>query len=200
MSTGNKINKPHRHCNTVHEYLSVILEEKYIYTIEKIANLLDMRQPYIQNNFINKLDTLEIDIDNKGLIKEALRWYYNTPFIFMPEPTYDLLKQFAKYQSILRKRILIKESSVINLIYDIFKMEVKIKGEDGKIIKTNIPLTDDIVYLIFNNRLYGTKALKEYLGLEHDTQLYRKLNNTLHIKLVCEDPSNKNNRVRYILL
>ncbi|MDB8794903.1 hypothetical protein PN290_14435 [Romboutsia sp. 1001216sp1] len=201
----NKVNT-HRTCKTIQEYLNAIVNEGYLYTIEDLAELLDMKEQYIQVNYIKRLNTLYIEPEKKSEIRKLINVYqiFKKPlsvsnFNNDAREVFSLIKELIKNKEILRKKILIQEDSIDKLITDIFKKEVKSNEMDNK-CKKLVPLTDEDINYIYNNQLRSTKSLKEYFDVKHDVQMYRNLKYTKYIKYVCEDPSKKANRVRYLLL
>lgn len=202
-------NSAHRQCETPIEYLELIVNEGYTYTIEDLSKMLDMTEQYIQINFIDRLDTLYIDKENKLKIRQFINLYENFGDIYIHDyKTRDLIIRVLDYKYKLKKKILISQLSIHKLLMDIFKKEVKISDEEESLLFINlnskkqlVPLTEEDIDIIFNSKLQlrSTKKLKEYLGIKYDAQLYRELKWRRYIKFVCEDSSKKHNRVRYLL-
>lgn len=195
MKKGFDINK-HKHFQTPMEYIQAFYEGQYIYTIEDIANILDMKEQYIQIKFMDKLDTLYIDKFNKLNIRGILNDYKKEPYL-IPEEYRDAVETMLVYKDKLRKRVLISYDSVIELIRTTFKKEVKINIQGDIELQD---LTPDDINLILDKKLNSTRSSKELLGCNHDTQLYRELAKKLHLKYIIQDESKKHNTARYLFL
>lgn len=206
------MNNKHRQCETIVEYLDLIVNEGYIYTIEDLSKMLDMTEQYIQVNFIDRLDTLCIDKENKLIIRRLISLYQDFGDIYMPDDkTRELIVNTLNYKHKLKKKILISQLSIEELLRDIFKKEIELLDDKNRILffrdrnkkieKKLVPLNQDDIDIIINSELQlrSTKTLKEYLGVKYDAQLYRELKWRNYIKFVCEDNSKKNNRVRYLV-
>lgn len=206
------MNTKHKQCETITEYLNLIVNEGYTYTIEDLSKILDMTEQYIQVNFINRLDTLCIDKENKLIIKKLMDLYQGFGDIHIPnDKTRELIVNTLNYKHKLKKKILISELSVQELLMDIFKKEIELVDHKEKTLffidrnkktdKKLVPLTQEDIDIILNSELQlkSTKTLKEYLGVKYDAQLYRELKWRRYVKFVCEDNSKKNNRVRYLI-
>lgn len=183
----------HKHFQTPLEYITEIYNNKYHFTIEMISNILDLKEQYIQVNFMDSLDTLYIDKFNKFNIRGILKDFKSAPFM-IPEEQREAVEDLYTRRNILNKRVLISQKSALELILNTFKKEV-IDPEKGAIL-VNIDKTD--LQLIMKHRLMSTRSAKEHFGFKHDTQLYRQLAKTRHIKYIIQDPSNKNNTARYL--
>lgn len=194
QTKGFDINK-HKHFQTPMEYIAEIYDNKYHFTIEIISNLLDFKQQYIQVNFIDSLDTLYIDRINKIDIRSILRDYeYGVAPYLIPKQCLEAVKDLISRKDILNKRVLISKRSVLELILKTFKKELN-HPEQGTIL---IDLDKTDLQLIFKHGLNSTRSAKEIFGFKHDTQLYRELVKTRHIKYIVPDPSGKNNTARYL--
>lgn len=202
-------NNKHRQCETTVEYLELMVNEGYTYTIEDLSEMLDMTEQYIQVNFIDRLDTLYIDKENKLKIRCLIKLYQEFGDIYVPNnKTRELIIRVLDYKDKLKKKVLISQLSIQQLLMDIFKKEVEIVNEEEisfcknkNLKKQLVSLTEDDIDIIFNSdlQLRSTKKLKEYLGFKYDAQLYRELKWRRYIKFVCEDNSKKHNRVRYLV-
>lgn len=203
-------NNKHRQCETATEYLELIVNEGYTYTIEDLSEMLDMTEQYIQINFINRLDTLYIDKESKLKIRDLIKLYQDFDDIYIQnDKTKELIIRVLDYKDKFKKKVLISQLSIHQLLMDIFKKEVEIVDNEEDIFffrnrnpeKQLVPLTEKDIDIIFNSELQlrSTKKLKEYLGIKYDAQLYRELKWRRYIKFVCEDNSKKHNRVRYIV-
>lgn len=193
VKKGFDINK-HKHYSTPLEYIQAFYEGQYIYTIEDIADILDMKEQYIQVKFMDQLDTLYIDKFNKLNIRGILNDYKKAPYL-IPEEYQDAVESMLFYKDKLRKRVLISSDSIIELIRNTFKREIYIN--DDLVIKE---LTPDDINLIMDKKLNSTRSAKELLGCQHDTQLYRELERTTHLKYIIQEPSKKHNTARYLFL
>nr|UVN08373.1 MAG: hypothetical protein [Bacteriophage sp.] len=189
---GFDINK-HKHFQTPLEYISEIYANKYHYTLERISKILDFTEQYIQVNFMDSLDTLYIDKFNKFNIRDILRDSKVDAYL-IPSEYQKEVKDLYFRRNILRKRVLISEKSVLELILKTFKREVK----DPKLGTILVDLDKTDLDLILEYRLMSTKSAKEHFNLKYDTQLYRQLAGTRHIKYIIPDPSRKNNTARYL--
>lgn len=189
---GFDINK-HKHFQTPLEYITEIYNNEYHFTIEKISDLLDFKEQYIQVNFIESLDTLYIDKFNKFNIREILKDYKVAPYL-IPTEYQDAVESLSLKKDMLNKRVLISKKSVLELILKTFKKEVE-HPEDGTIL---VDLDESDIQLILKYKLNSTRSAKEQFGFKHDIQLYRHLAKTRHIKYIVLDPSNKNNTARYL--
>lgn len=202
-------NNKHRQCETPKEYLDLIVNEGYTYTIQDLCEILDMTEQYIQVNFINKLDTLYIDKENKLVIRGLINLYEDFGDIYIRDNEMrELIINVLDYKDKLKKKILINQLSINQLLMNIFKKEVEeieteefffLRDRNKKTAKKLVPLTEDDLDIILNNNLFSTKSLKAYFGVKYDTQLYRELKWRRYIKFVCEDSSKKHNRVRYLV-
>lgn len=192
QTKGFNINK-HKHFQTPLEYIIEIYDNKYHFTVEKVSNLLDFKEQYIQVNFMDSLDTIYIDKSNKMNIRGILNDYKTSPYL-IPQEYCDAVKDLDSRRDILSKRVLISQKSVFELILNTFKKEVK-HPEQGIIL---VDLDKSDLELIMKLHLMSTKSAKEYFDLKYDTQLYRKLAKTRHIKYIIPDSSMKNNTARYL--
>lgn len=206
------VNNKHRQCETAKEYLELIANEGYRYTIEDLSEMLDMTEQYIQINFIDRLDTLYIDKENKLKIRGLISLYQQAGDIYIRDDEIkELIINMIGYKDKLKKKILINQVSINQLLMDIFKKEVEEMDSDyGYLLfrdrnkntdKKLVPLSEEDIDMIFDSelKLRSTKSLKEYFGVKYDAQLYRELKWRRYIKFVCEDKSKKHNRVRYIV-
>lgn len=203
-------NNKHRQCKTAIEYLELMVNEGYTYTIEDLSKMLDMTEQYIQINFINRLDTLYIDKKSKSEIRCLMNLYQNFGDIYISnDKTRELIIRALDYKDKLKKKVLISQLSIYQLLMDIFKKEIEIVDNEEEILffrnrnpkKKLVSLTEEDIDIIFNSNLQlrSTKKLKEYLGIKYDAQLYRELKWRRYIKFVCEDNSKKHNRARYLV-
>ncbi|UVX70664.1 MAG: hypothetical protein [Bacteriophage sp.] len=189
---GFDINK-HKHFSTPLEYISEIYDNKYHFTIQMISEILDFKEQYIQINFIDSLDTLYIDKYNKFNIRGILKDFKSADYL-IPKEYREAVEDLSFRRNILNKRVLIRQKSVLELILKTFKKEV-IDPEHGAIL---VDIDENDLRLILKHKLKSTRSAKELLGCNYDTQLYRKLATTRHIKYIVPDQSGKNNTARYL--
>ena len=123
QTKGFDINK-HKHFQTPLEYIGEIYDNKYHFTMEMVSNLLDFKEQYIQVNFMDSLDTLYIDKSNKINIRGILNDFKTSSYL-IPQEYCDAVKDLDSRRDILSKRVLISQKSVLELILNTFKKEVK---------------------------------------------------------------------------
>lgn len=192
QTKGFDINK-HKHFQTPLEYIGEIYDNKYHFTMEMVSNLLDFKEQYIQVNFMDSLDTLYIDKSNKINIRGILNDFKTSSYL-IPQEYCDAVKDLDSRRDILSKRVLISQKSVLELILNTFKKEVK-HPKQGIIL---VDLDKSDLELIMKHHLMSTKSAKEHFDLKYDTQLYRQLAKTRYIKYIIPDQSGKNNTARYL--
>ena len=193
VKKGFDINRHSNHLFVI-DCLKDIVNNRYTYTITSLAELLDLREPYIQKHLLHNLDTLYLTSTNKKFIRILYKQYlYNIVDENMCDSIYDLLEMFLRIHNIdvLQKRVLIKEQSVDELIM-MFKKD---KGNNNL-----VDLDEQDLYLIRKHGVYSTVTLKEKFGFKYDTQLYRYLKNKPHIKYVLENYSDRPNLARYLII
>lgn len=209
LKKGFDINKHNHHLFAI-DCLKDIVNNKYSYTMSNLSILLDLKESYIQRNLMDKLNTLYITPSNKANIRKydklykyekATRediidfeneGYTDTDYLETYEKTMNLMEEFYKIHTIdvLKKRILITEQSVDDMIRDTFK-----RDNNGFLEK----LTDKDIKLIKKYKLKSTTKLKEIYGCDYDIQLYRILRTKDYVKYVIDNDSNKNNLARYLI-
>lgn len=205
----------HEHHEFPTETLKAMVEGVYKYSIEDVAQILDLPQQYIQINFIPKLDTLYLQTKDKRIIRDYLKKYQNGCLEGVETELLHNIHTVNNWEHnthLLTKRVLISETSLMNLIMEVFMREYvdyeviehidektgkKKKKEIKHISRTNLDAFD--LQLIISQGMLSVPSIKEYIGLKYDTQLFRFLKKAPHHKFVIVDNSKKNNLARYIL-
>lgn len=161
----------------IEQYIEEFRSKKYRYTIWHIERKLDLKKQFVQRNLIPYMETLFVTKPVKDIIKDC---------VFMPELlTPDIrLKSLFGYRgelssvfSLFSSSLLISEKSFKDMIKDVvYRVEIDKDGDE--II---LEISDDEVNQIMKDKLFSNNTLRSIFGLEHDTQIYRKLN-----ALLCE--------------
>lgn len=184
----------HKTCKTPISYIETIVAGKYYTTISKIAKTLDMKEQYIQYNYMQDLDTLYIDNGNKMQVKLILKDYRDG--CLFDTGLNEIIVELQERKDILRKRVLISDKSFEQLILKTFKKEIKLPT--GETITE--PIDQQDLELILKHGLYSQRRAKQLLDCDHDMQLYRRLTAKNYRKYIIEEPSKKYNTARYLFL
>lgn len=157
------------------EYIREMEKEKYIFTIDDIESILDVKKQYVQRKLIPNMDTLFITQPVKEFIKFCVHDRFVLDFyVHYVKTTFNHKGRLHKEFQLLGKALLISEASLVKQI----KSKVLRVATSGD-LNLFIPPTDKEVKLILEGNLYSVNTLREEFNLKHDTQIYRKISSMI---------------------